>query len=162
MTERDGGPVVWVHASAVVVGEAGILIRGPAGAGKTSLALALVADSRRAGCFSRLVADDTVSLQAFGGRLVARPHPRTAGRAERRGIGIVPVEHEPACVIRLIADFFTGVADGGPAPRLPEPEELRTTLMDLVFPKLTLLPNAPMLDNAHRVREYCQMFRPGS
>ena len=161
MMQRDGGPVVCVHASAVVVGEIGILIRGAAGAGKTALALALVAAGFRAGRFSRLVADDTVALQAFGSRLLARPHPRTAGMVERRGTGIVPVEHEPACVIRLVADFAAPAGKAG-APRLPEPKELRATVMDVVLPKLTLLPNVSACDNVDRVFEHCRMFRPGS
>ena len=46
-----------VHASAVAIGEAGILIRGPSGAGKSSLALALIALAQLQGRFARLIAD---------------------------------------------------------------------------------------------------------
>ena len=62
-----------VHASAVLVGDRAILIRGPAGSGKSRLAAALIA---AAGCgrlrFARLIADDRVWLEACHGRLLAR------------------------------------------------------------------------------------------
>ena len=59
--DRDGAgatEVLSLHASTLVVREAGILIRGPSGAGKTRLALGLVEQARLAGGFARLVADD--------------------------------------------------------------------------------------------------------
>ena len=132
MTARGASDVAWAHASAVVVGETGILIRGASGAGKTTLALALVAEGRRDRCFARLVADDTVALQAAGGRVIARPNPRTAGLAERRGLGVVRMEHEPACVVRLIVDL---AADKEEPARLPGDEELRAILQGVVLPR---------------------------
>ena len=57
-----------VYASAVLVGERGVLIRGAAGSGKSSLALALIAADPAA---TRLVADDRAVLEAAGGRLLA-------------------------------------------------------------------------------------------
>jgi serine kinase of HPr protein (carbohydrate metabolism regulator) len=47
-----------VHASCVLVGEGAVLVRGPAGSGKTALCLALIEQAQRIGVFSRLVADD--------------------------------------------------------------------------------------------------------
>lgn len=90
-----------VHGSAVVVGECGVLIEGGSGSGKTSLVLALLADADPHRCFARLVGDDRLVLTAVNGRLVARPHSAIAGRIERRGVGIVPIAHEPACLIGL-------------------------------------------------------------
>lgn len=160
MTGRDKGSLTWVHASAVVVGEAGILIRGAPGAGKTTLALALVAEGRRDRRFGRLVADDTVALEEAGGRLLARPHPRTAGLAERRGVGIIRVAHEPACVVRLIVDLDT--PDAEPPQRVPDAADLRATLLGVVLPRLALRPNGPSPDDAYRVLEFCHTFSLGS
>ena len=66
-----------VHASAVLVGSHAVLIRGPAGAGKSRLALALIAASDTGLLrFARLVADDRTQLEACHGRVLARrPRP---------------------------------------------------------------------------------------
>ena len=97
---------VSLHGAAVAVGEAGVLIRGVSGAGKSSLALALVEAAVARGMFARLVADDRVLLEVLNGRLLARPHPAIAGRVERRGQGIGLVDHEAAVVLRCVLDFL--------------------------------------------------------
>lgn len=108
-----------VHATAVVIGEAGVLIRGASGSGKTSLAFALVDGARRDGLFAAFVADDRVVLAVANGRLVARCPETIAGLAERRGRGIETVEHVPAAVIGLVADLV----DAGTMARMPETVE---------------------------------------
>ncbi len=105
-----------IHATAVVIGEAGVLIRGASGAGKTSLAFALVDAARRDSLYAAFIADDRVALTAVNGRLVARCPETIAGLAERRGRGIECVEHVPAAVIRLVADLVAAEA----VTRLPE------------------------------------------
>ena len=92
-----------IHATAVAIGEAGVLIRGAAGAGKSVLALALIAAAQQSGRFARLVADDRTGLSASAGRLVARPVPPLEGIVERRGLGLTPEPHLEAAVIRLMA-----------------------------------------------------------
>lgn len=105
-----------VHATAVVIGETGLLIRGASGAGKTSLAFALVEAARRSGTYAAFVADDRVALSCANGRLLARCPEAIAGLAERRGRGIERVDHVPAAVIRLVADLVEADA----MARLPE------------------------------------------
>ena len=75
-----------VHASAVLIGSRAMLIRGPAGSGKSRLALALIGRRRRAHpSFARLVADDRVELTAAHGRLLAASWPaRGTDRSARR------------------------------------------------------------------------------
>ena len=111
-----GGPAQesGAHGCVVLVGEAGVLIRGASGAGKSALALALIEAAGRAGLFARLVADDRVLLRAACGRLLARPHPALAGRVEKRGEGIVAVEHEPCGVVRCVVDLEPAGARGAP------------------------------------------------
>ena len=48
----------YIHATVVLVGEAGVLIRGASGSGKSALALALMSEAGRRGLFARLVGDD--------------------------------------------------------------------------------------------------------
>lgn len=93
------------HATAVVIGETGVLIRGASGAGKTALAFALIDAAHRDGLFAAFIADDRVALESAGGRLIARVPETIAGRAERRGHGIEDVAFVPAALIRLIVDI---------------------------------------------------------
>lgn len=69
-------------ATCVAVGDRGVLIEGTPGSGKSALALALIDRG------ARLVGDDGVMLEAQGGRLIARPHPRTRGLLEIRNLGL--------------------------------------------------------------------------
>ncbi|GGC52140.1 HPr kinase/phosphorylase [Chelatococcus reniformis] len=93
-----------VHAGCVLVGEAGVLIRGDSGTGKSQLGLRLMAAARGRGLFASLVADDRTRLAVNGGRLIARPVPAIAGRCEIRGVGIVGLVNEGAAVVRLVVD----------------------------------------------------------
>lgn len=123
-----------LHASAVVIGEAGILIRGPSGAGKSSLALALIGQVRSQGRFARLIADDRTQLAVHAGRLLASPVPPIEGLVERRGLGLTPEPHLAAAVIRLVIDC------GAEPERMPEPEALVETIAGVTLPRLSLLP----------------------
>lgn len=73
-----------IHASAVARDGRAVLLLGPAGSGKSDLALRLVAAGWQ------LVADDRVVLTRVGDRLLASAPPRLAGLIEVRGLGIVP------------------------------------------------------------------------
>ena len=99
-----------VHqASAVVIAGRALLIEGPPGSGKSSLALALI--DRGAG----LIGDDAVELRSDNGVLIAAPPPNIAGLLEVRGVGLVrlPVA-EPAPVALVLT------LGGPPGERLPE------------------------------------------
>ena len=122
-----------VHATTVVIGEAGVLIRGASGAGKSVLALALIGQARQAGLFSQLVADDRTALRASGGRLMAQPVSPLEGLIERRGLGLTPEPHQPAVVVRLIVDL-----SGTEPARMPEPEDLVDRLAGIDLPRLTV------------------------
>jgi HPr kinase/phosphorylase len=108
-----------VHASAVLAGARAVLIRGPAGAGKSRLALALIEAAQRGLLpFARLVADDRAQLETRHGRLLVRPAPSLAGLVELRGFGICAVAHEPVGVVGLVVDLAAKDAE-----RLPETRE---------------------------------------
>jgi serine kinase of HPr protein (carbohydrate metabolism regulator) len=85
-----------LHATTVAAfrdgGWAGVLIRGASGAGKSDLALRLLAAGWR------LVADDRTVAWPSGGRLWARAPKTLAGLIEARGLGIAgaaPLELAP-------------------------------------------------------------------
>jgi serine kinase of HPr protein (carbohydrate metabolism regulator) len=120
-----------VHASAVLLGETGILIRGASGSGKSALVMELLAaEPERA----RLVADDRVVLAAVNGRLLADVPAAIAGLVEVRGVGLVRRPHVAPVVIRLVVDLAPGEA----SPRLPEAADAETSVEGIVLPRLVL------------------------
>jgi serine kinase of HPr protein (carbohydrate metabolism regulator) len=145
-------PAGWtaLHATALVVGEMGVLLRGPSGAGKSSLALALIWAARERACFAALIADDRTFARAFGDRLVARGAPEFAGRIERRFEGLVAVAAEPAAVIRLVVDL---AGRGESPPRLPEEGELTAEILGVRLPRAPLDPAHGPADHVRVVLE---------
>lgn len=106
------GPQSVVHASAVALEVAGdwrgVLITGASGAGKSALALALMAHG------ARLVADDRVILSREGGQVLARAPAAIAGRIEARGIGILRADVLGSAGVGLVVGL-----DGQASARLP-------------------------------------------
>jgi serine kinase of HPr protein (carbohydrate metabolism regulator) len=90
-----------IHATCVVLGDRGILITGGSGTGKTALALRLLDSARKSGKFARLVADDQLLIFDISGKIVCRAPSAIAGLVEMRGVGVVPIEFEPAAVVHL-------------------------------------------------------------
>lgn len=120
-----------IHAGCVVIGEAGILIRGVSGQGKTLLARRLIDAALAKGLFARLVADDRVQLSTHAGRLLARPNRAIAGKMEVRGLGIAAAPHEDAAVIRLVVDCVTDTP-----PRLPDDAERKVLVDGVALPRV--------------------------
>lgn len=120
------------HATAVLVGGLGVLIRGVSGSGKSRLALDLIELARLYGLDAALVADDRVILTAAHGRLAARPPTSLAGLVEERGIGICSVPFEPAVIVRIVVDLCTD------PPRLPEALEATSEIGGIRLPRLTV------------------------
>jgi serine kinase of HPr protein (carbohydrate metabolism regulator) len=84
-----------VHATTVDIAGLGVLILGDSGAGKSDLALRLIADG------ALLVADDQTLIDARGDELWASAPQKIAGLVEARGIGIVPAAIKTATRLRL-------------------------------------------------------------
>ena len=121
-----------VHAGAVLVGGRAILIRGPAGSGKSRLALALIeAAQTGARPFARLIADDRVRLEAHHGRLLARAPETITGLIEVRGLGIRRVAHEPVAVVGLVVDLAAPDSERLPAAR-------ETDIEGIALPRLAV------------------------
>jgi HPr kinase/phosphorylase len=123
-----------IHASAVLVGARAVLLRGPAGCGKSRLALALIeaAQSGRLP-FARLVADDRLHVEARHGRLLVRPAESLAGLIEVRGLGIRRLPYEPVAVVDLVVDL--GQLD---VARLPSGNERTASVASVTLPRLAV------------------------
>ncbi len=73
-----------VHATTVDIAGLGVLILGVPGAGKSDLALRLIAEG------ALLVADDQTVIEMRGDEIWASAPEKIAGLVEARGVGIVP------------------------------------------------------------------------
>lgn len=91
-----------LHATAMVIGDRGILVTGASGSGKTTLALALLAAARSDGRFAVLVSDDQVLVSAAGGRLVCAAPQAIAGLVEVRGRTPQTIASVPDAVVDLV------------------------------------------------------------
>ena len=110
-----------LHATAVVLGDRGVLITGESGSGKTGLALALIAHAHACGRVGRLVGDDQLFVVGHHGRLVCESPETIAGLAELRGLGPLEIVFEPRAVI----DLHVRLVDAAEAPRFPSSDTER-------------------------------------
>jgi len=129
-----------IHATAIVIGKTGLLFTGPSGWGKSMTAFTCMAEARRQGVFSVLVADDQVLLSKQDGALIATCPPAIAGFIELRGTGIIRHDH----VVQAAMHFaiLPGSATG--ENRLPPEGETTVLAEGFELPVLRLLPNLPL------------------
>lgn len=104
------GESVILHASAVAVGDRACLITGEAGAGKSTLAIAMIALG------AELVADDRVNARHEGGALILSAPSTLAGLIEARGAGILRLPSRARARLGFIIDL-----DRAETERLPDP-----------------------------------------
>ena len=126
----SSGPTV--HASAVKVGDRAVLIRGPSGSGKSSLAFELILAGRTGQLPPAiLVGDDRVHLDTEGDKLWVRPARELAGLIEIRGLGIRRSDYAREAVVGLVVDLAADDAE-----RLPPPRALATDLNGVILPRI--------------------------
>ncbi|MDT3685457.1 MAG: serine kinase [Pseudorhodoplanes sp.] len=123
-----------IHASAVLIGARAMLIRGPAGSGKSRLVLGLL-DAGVAGLLplARLVTDDRACVEAVNGQLLVRPPEQLKGLIEVRGVGIRRLPFEPLAVVGWVVDLAALDAD-----RLPQPEAETATIAGVPLARLAV------------------------
>jgi serine kinase of HPr protein (carbohydrate metabolism regulator) len=121
-----------IHASAVLVGDRAVLIRGPSGSGKSRLAFDLIL-AGRSGMLppATLVGDDRIYAESRLEALIVRPVPELAGLIEIRGLGIRQIGFAASATVGLVVDL-----DATDAERLPPPEALRTAIAGIELPRI--------------------------
>ncbi len=130
---RPAPKQTYIHATAVVIGTAGILIRGPSRAGKSSLALALLAEAAQNACFARLIGDDRIGVARQGEDLILRGHPAILGKIEQRGEGILDVAWEPFAIAAMVVDLAAFGAEMAPDTNSTHIEGVALPLISLRF-----------------------------
>lgn len=123
--------IAW-QATCVAIHGRAVLIEGPPGSGKSSLALALIDRG------AQLIGDDSVLLEPRCGALSASPHSNTRGLIEVRNVGLVTrpvVEAQPVALVLLLDPQ---------APRFVETAE-QADRAGVALPLLRLWPDSPIL-----------------
>lgn len=124
---------LFFNLSAVAIEGRALIIDGPPGSGKSSLALALI--DRGAG----LIGDDGVSFHVSeSGQLLASPPPEITGLLEVRGVGLVSLISEGDVPVALILKLVNE-NDAALGERLPSALNIRS-IMGIEVPVLPFLP----------------------
>lgn len=101
-----------LHATAVADSAGrGLLILGPAGAGKSGLALQLIALG------ARLVSDDRTVVAVHGDRITLSAPPTISGLIEARGIGLLRADALDSAALTLAVDLAQSETDRLPPRR---------------------------------------------
>jgi HPr kinase/phosphorylase len=125
-------PTGTVHASAVLVGDRAVLIRGPSGSGKSRLAFDLILAGRTGQIPPAvLVGDDRVHLDTRGENLMVRPAQELTGLIEIRGLGLRRIDYRSEASVGLVVDLAADDAE-----RLPPPEALSARICGVSIPRI--------------------------
>jgi serine kinase of HPr protein (carbohydrate metabolism regulator) len=133
-----------VHATALILGGKGVILRGPSGAGKSLLALELIDEWERNGLGGRLVSDDRVDLVAEKSGLVMHAPKAIEGLIELRGRGIVKRPFLAEGPLHLVIDLVETLE------RMVEEDELTTELLGVRLARAPV-PRAGVIDARHQL-----------
>lgn len=123
-----------IHATAIVVGQTGLLFVGPSGSGKSELAFSFLTEAQRCGLSAVLLADDQVFITIRDGIVIAeRPEP-IAGLLELRGSGIISMDS----VAKAQMHYAITSALHPESPRLPPQNEMMELAGDACLPLLRI------------------------
>lgn len=126
-----------IHASGLVIGTKGILVRGPSGSGKSRLCQLLVEACEEKSAFGRWVADDRVSLAQASNRVLMTCLDPISGLAERRFHGIYAVSFQREALVDLVVDLV----DLENLERLPEHETINLLASTTPIPHISVPKN---------------------
>lgn len=121
-----------LNLTAVAIGGRAVLIEGPPGSGKSSLALALIDRG------ALLIGDDGVILARRDDRLVADAPPNAAGLIEVRNVGLATLPAASDVPVALILRLDPA------APRFVEDAEA-VAIDGVTLPLIRLWPDSPVL-----------------
>jgi serine kinase of HPr protein (carbohydrate metabolism regulator) len=125
---------VLIHGTAVAIGTTGLLLLGPSGSGKSSMALGLITAARQLGHFAALVSDDQVYLQTKNGQVIAHAPKTIAGLIELRGSGVASIDHIEAAVLEFAVELIDVTGEN----RVPETNRTFSPDTTISLPLLSL------------------------
>jgi len=105
-----------LHASTVILGRRGILVRGKSGSGKTTLCQNLIDHWSQLGKFASWVCDDQTLYEEKENSILASAPVSIAGLKENRFGGIIKIPHQQITVL----DLEVCLVPNGHLDRLPE------------------------------------------
>lgn len=133
-----------LHATGLLLGTRGLLIRGPSGAGKSLLALALLTQWDDLGREAQLISDDRIELRRGAGQLIMSAPPNIGGMLELRGRGVVGRPVVASAMLDLVIDLVPELV------RMPEAKEFEVDLLGIGLARCPV-PAAPRAGLAHQV-----------
>lgn len=145
-----------IHATGLVLGGTGLILRGPSGSGKSLLALELLDEWETRGHEARLVSDDRIDIEATANGLVMHAPKAIEGLIELRGRGIVRRPFVARAPLHLVVDLVEAVE------RMVEEDALETSLEGVALPRCPV-PRAGRIDSRHQmllIREALRALGP--
>jgi serine kinase of HPr protein (carbohydrate metabolism regulator) len=133
-----------IHATGLVLGKIGLILRGVPGAGKSILALELLDEWELRGAPAKLVSDDRIDIEATSGGLVMHAPRAIEGLIELRGRGIVARPFVRRAPLHLVIDLVDSLE------RMVEEDALVTTLEGIALARCPV-PRAGTVDSRHQV-----------
>jgi serine kinase of HPr protein (carbohydrate metabolism regulator) len=133
-----------IHATGLVLGKAGLILRGVSGAGKSLLALELIDEWEARGLPAKLVSDDRIEIEAVSAGIVMHAPANIAGLIELRGRGIVERPFVRKAALRLVVDLIDDVE------RMVEEDQLVTALEGVTLARCPV-PRAGKVDSRHQL-----------
>ncbi len=145
-----------VHATGLVLGKTGVMLRGPSGAGKSLLTLELIDAWEARGLDAKLVSDDRIDVVAENGKLTMHAPKSIEGLIELRGRGIVTRAFVASARVDLMVDLVPELE------RMVEEDALVTELFGVSLPRCPV-PQAGVVDLRHQlllIREALRALAP--
>jgi serine kinase of HPr protein (carbohydrate metabolism regulator) len=145
-----------IHATGLVLGKTGLILRGPSGAGKSLLALELIEEWDARGLPAKLVSDDRIDIEATRTGLVMHAPKAIEGLIELRGRGIVSRPFAEKAPLHLVVDLVDEL------DRMVEEDALVTEIMGVSLARCPV-PRAGKIDSRHQlllIREALRALTP--
>lgn len=148
--------LVNIHATGLVLGKTGLILRGAPGSGKSILALELLDEWVLRGVPAKLVSDDRIDIEPTPAGLVMHAPRPIEGLIELRGRGIVSRPFLRRAPLHLVIDLVDGLE------RMVEEDALVTALEGVTLARCPV-PRAGLVDSRHQmllIREALRALSP--